>query len=156
MPNKYDKADYSNGKIYKIICNKTELVYIGSTCATLEQRLKRHAYYCKSYMEKKSNSFITSIYVIYYNDYKIELIENYPCNSKKELEDREYYYISQFKCVNSIRSSKYNINQSQCVNNTKPDYIIDFQNIMDKYLKEDLIRILFRYGLDEYKQNKLS
>ena len=58
-------ADYSQGKIYKIVCNKTGLVYIGSTYRSLEQRIKEHAYDCKRYLEKKSNKLISSIYVIF-------------------------------------------------------------------------------------------
>ena len=33
---------YENGKIYKICSFKTDKIYIGSTCATLEKRLKEH------------------------------------------------------------------------------------------------------------------
>ena len=35
--------DYSKGKIYKIVCNNTGLIYIGSTCEpTLARRLAKH------------------------------------------------------------------------------------------------------------------
>ena len=34
--------DYKNGKIYRIIDNTSEMVYIGSTCQTLTQRLAGH------------------------------------------------------------------------------------------------------------------
>jgi hypothetical protein len=33
-------------------------------------------------------------------DYKIILVENYPCNSKKELEIREGFYIRNNDCIN--------------------------------------------------------
>ena len=36
--------DYSKGKIYKIVCNVTGLVYVGSTCEpTLARRLAKIA-----------------------------------------------------------------------------------------------------------------
>jgi hypothetical protein len=41
--------DYQLGKIYKLICNVTDLVYIGSTCEpSLARRMSSHRrnYYC--------------------------------------------------------------------------------------------------------------
>jgi predicted GIY-YIG superfamily endonuclease len=36
-------VNYNNGKIYKIVCNKTGLIYIGSTTKnTIQTRLKEH------------------------------------------------------------------------------------------------------------------
>ena len=42
MEDKNKTSNYSQGKIYKIVCNKTGLIYIGSTYRTLDERLKRH------------------------------------------------------------------------------------------------------------------
>ncbi len=141
------KSDYSQGKIYKIVCNKTGLVYIGSTCKTLDQRLKRHEYNYKRYLDKKINTFISSIYIIFNNDYRIELIENYPCNNKLELENREYFHIDDNNCVNILRHStgKYNYEQRA---NIRKEVI---ETIIDKCGK-DIIKVMFRYGIDEYKQ----
>ena len=87
--------DYSQGKIYKLysVSNK-DLVYYGSTIATLNQRLTRHI------SDYKRNSYCKSKLVIAAGDYKIELIENYPCNSKVELNRREGEYTKANKCVN--------------------------------------------------------
>ncbi len=149
MENNYKKADYSQGKIYKIVCNKTGLIYIGSTCSTLEKRLKRHESDCKRYLDKKTNHLISSIFVTFNNDYKIELIENYPCQNRKELEDREYFHIDDNECINTLRHStgKYNYYQRM---NIRKEVI---ENIVDKCGK-DIIKVIFRYGIDEYKQNK--
>jgi hypothetical protein len=146
---KTDKTDYSQGKIYKIVCNKTGLIYIGSTCNTLEERLKGHEYDCKRYLDKKSNKFISSIYVIFNNNYNIELIENFPCSNKQELEEREYFHIDDNKCINSLRkcTGKYNYTERM---NIRYDVI---QTLVDKCGK-DIIKVVFRYGIDEYKQNK--
>ena len=78
MPN------YQNGKIYKLTSEETELVYIGSTCNTLKQRLGKH----KS-IYRTSNKNITSKLLLKYADVKIELIENFPCNEHIELLFRE-------------------------------------------------------------------
>ena len=78
MPN------YQNAIIYKITCNTTGLVYIGSTTTTLHKRMICHK--CKS---NKSKSKI----IIIENNYSSIVLEKYPCNSKKELGIRERYYI---------------------------------------------------------------
>ena len=101
METKNDTADYSQGKIYKIVCNKTGLVYIGSTCKTLEERLKRHEDDMKHFIyirdnkpdKLKKTKFCTSFFIFLNKDYKIELIENYPCNTRLELETKECYYM---------------------------------------------------------------
>jgi len=101
MEDTKDKADYSQGKIYKIVCNKTGLVYIGSTCRSLEQRLKGHEYDMEHFIYTKKNNpdklkktkFCTSFFIFLNKDYKIELIENYPCNSRLELETKECEYM---------------------------------------------------------------
>jgi hypothetical protein len=149
MDNENETNDYSKGKIYKIVCNKTGLVYIGSTYRNLEQRLKEHEINCSKYLDKKSNIFISSIYIIFNNDYKIELIENFSCNNRKELENREYYHIDNSECINSYRkcTGKYNYKE-RC--NIRYDVI---QNIVDKCGK-DIIKVIFRYGIEEYKLNK--
>jgi len=74
--------DYSLGKIYKITSPNCDEVYIGSTTQTLKDRLSEHKSACKT---KNINSKV----VIDKGDAVIELIEDFPCESKKELERRE-------------------------------------------------------------------
>ena len=83
---------YQEGKIYKIVCNITGEVYIGSTIDTLQERLRKHT----------TNDFSVSRYIIERGDYKIEHIKDYPCNSKKELEEEESKYIRNNKCINVV------------------------------------------------------
>ena len=87
MPN------YQLGKIYKIIDNTSDQLYIGSTCEpTLARRLAGHVRDHRRYsLDPKSQSFITSFSIIANNNYDIVLIESYPCNSKDELQARERY-----------------------------------------------------------------
>lgn len=80
---------YARGKIYKIISNQTDNVYIGSTIQTLNKRLCQH----KCDIKRGRNN--SSKEIAKYEDVRIELIENYPCSSKRELEIRERYYIEQ-------------------------------------------------------------
>jgi len=82
MPN------YQNAKIYKLICSKTNRVYIGSTTQKLKQRKWQHK---DSYNPCCSKDFINP---------EIYLIENYPCNSNSELLTKEREYIENNECVN--------------------------------------------------------
>ena len=98
--------DYSLGKIYKIICHKTGLVYIGSTCEpTLARRLAGHVANYKQYLKGKTN-FTTSFNVIENGVYEIVLIESYSCESKDELYKQESFYIENNICVNKNIPSK--------------------------------------------------
>ena len=146
----YTKLNYSNGKIYKLVCYKTGLVYIGSTCRTLEERLKEHAYDSKRYLNKGKNAFISSMFVTYNNDFKIELIEEFPCDNRRQLENRETIHISQSECVN-ISKCYYNLYSYE----DKQEKLEKTINIIIDKLGKDCINILFRYGIDEYKLNKL-
>jgi predicted GIY-YIG superfamily endonuclease len=88
-------VNYENAKIYKIVCNITGKVYIGSTTKRhLSGRLTQHVY------DAKRNINITSKQIILNGDYDIVLIELYPCKSKDELRARERHYIETMECVN--------------------------------------------------------
>jgi predicted GIY-YIG superfamily endonuclease len=76
--------DYKNGKIYQIWSPNTDKVYIGSTTQPLHKRFYEH----KSKVTKPDH-YRASCEVIKAGDAKIELIEEYPCENKMELERRE-------------------------------------------------------------------
>ena len=86
-----ENNDYQYGKIYKIVCNITNEIYIGSTINRLKQRLINH---------KKIHNTCVSRNIIDRGDYKIELIKNYPCNNKYELEEEEAKHIRNNTCIN--------------------------------------------------------
>ena len=99
MPN------YQNGKIYKIVCNKTNECYIGSTIEpTLARRLAGHVGNYKHWIKMGNYGHLTSYDIIGRGDYQIFLIEKFPCNSKDELTAREGEIIKQYKikgeCIN--------------------------------------------------------
>ena len=96
--------DFSNGKIYRIRSAHSELPYIGSTVDSLEYRFKKHKDKYNSWKRGNSN-YNTSHEILKYDDAYIELVENYPCNSRQELEAREGTYIEIGKnCVNKQRA----------------------------------------------------
>ena len=103
--------DYSKGQIYKIVDIGFNKCYIGSTVESLSQRMARDRTKYKSWKEGKYR--FTSSFTLFdeygVDNCKIEWIEDYPCNSKKELDAREGYYQQTIECINknvSGRSSK--------------------------------------------------
>jgi GIY-YIG catalytic domain len=93
-------VNYDNSKIYKIVCNKTGLCYIGSTTQSLSSRLSHH---CAMHKRNLENKGVSSSKVLENNDYSIILIENYPCKNKEELYRKEREYIEKIDCVNKIK-----------------------------------------------------
>ena len=85
-------TNYLNGKIYKIVCNETNLTYYGSTVQTLKKRLSQH----------KENKNIKKYTTNKMTNPEIYLIEAYPCNTKEKLWKRERHYIQTNECVNRI------------------------------------------------------
>jgi calcineurin-like phosphoesterase family protein len=87
--------DYQKAKIYKIISQNTDKIYIGSTTKHyLSTRLAHHKCVYNKW-KKGEHHKITSFDIIQFDDCKIILIENYPCNTKEELEAREYHHIKE-------------------------------------------------------------
>lgn len=94
MPN------YQHGKIYAIRCHETDEVYIGATTQSLSLRMSGHR------TDFKSQKNITASRILQYPSAYIELIENFPCNSREELNQREGHYIRTMECVNKIISGR--------------------------------------------------
>ena len=82
--------DYSQAKIYKVVCSETNKIYIGSTIQPLYKRLYQHKHKGTS-NHSKTKEFIKP---------KIFLIEDFPCERKEQLEARERFYIEKNNCVN--------------------------------------------------------
>lgn len=83
-----------NAKIYKITDNTNDNVYYGSTIQNIKSRLRQH----KSSCNQGHN--ISSSQIIKNGDYRIDIVENFPCNTMKELHIREQHYITKNPCVN--------------------------------------------------------
>ena len=92
--------EYVNSKIYKIVCNTSKLVYIGSTTEpTLARRLAGHVSSYKFYLKGKRN-FVSSFEILENNNFEIVLLENVNCNCRDELRKKEREYIEINTCVN--------------------------------------------------------
>lgn len=89
-------VNYSQGKIYKIVHNSSDNLYIGSTCEKLSRRMSNHR--CDS--NKPTNNM--KIYKFIHENggwinFRIILIQLWPCNSVDELRQREQYHIDLLK-----------------------------------------------------------
>lgn len=83
---------YQNGKIYKLVNKNTrQMLYIGSTIQTLFDRLLGH----KMSIRQEKSSVYKEIKKYGIENIIIELIEDFPCNNRKELEKKEGYYIKE-------------------------------------------------------------
>lgn len=92
-------SKYINGKIYKITENNI-LPYYGSTINTIAQRKAKHIYS----MNKSSDGRGSICGYGFSNNFKIELVESYPCNSNDELRTRERFFIENNNCVNKNKA----------------------------------------------------
>ena len=124
MPN------YQNGKIYRLVSNKTEDVYYGSTVEKLSVRKSKHKCdkTCISRKLFENDAIVTII-----------LVEEFHCNSKMELEARELFYIT----------------NNPCINNNKPfiselNYGIEYQKEYREANKESVKEYVKKY----YETNK--
>jgi len=88
--------DYSKSKIYKVLSpsHPNDGVYIGSTTQSLEQRFRQHR--CDF---GKNRYSCKSLSLFEYDDVSIELIEEYPCETKEEL------CLQEQKILDEIRGS---------------------------------------------------
>jgi len=79
-----ENDDLKNAKIYKIYKDINDVVYIGSTCKTLNKCMSKFRIKSKSRVNWSYDKFDMMIRSSYINC-KIELIENCPCNNAYEL-----------------------------------------------------------------------
>ena len=140
--------DYANGKIYKLVSNLTNNIYIGSTCRPLHQRHFEHKQQYKQFQDNKGH-YITSFELIKLGATDIVLIENFPCNDKNELHARERFHIEQnkFICVNKhipIRTKnewleyhlEYRIENTVKLRQQQAEYYVNNKETIQQYYAE--------------------
>ncbi len=92
--------DYSRGKIYKIVDNTTDRIYVGSTCEPAPaKRLSQHV---TDYKRWKNGNyhFVSSFHIIEKGNYIIVLLESYPCKNNNELRAKEQEWGKKLKTCN--------------------------------------------------------
>lgn len=131
-------ADYTKGKIYRLVCNTTGNQYIGSTTQSLSQRLGGHHANYKQFLEGKITKQISSFSILSENNFEMILIEEFPCENKNQLERRERHFIETMKCVNKLKPAP-----------TKEELLMCYQN----HYQENKEKIL-KYQQKHYQENK--
>ena len=115
------ECKYSKGKIYKVVDVGYSKCYFGSTTEKLYNRFSKHKNIYKQYLAGKRNDRTSTgkLFAEFGTENcKIELVENYPCNSKEELNAREGFYIQNNECVNTLvagrtQKERYELNKSK-------------------------------------------
>ena len=85
---------YQRGKIYKLVNNVDDNIYIGSSTNELYKRKNQHKYKSLTFPERNVYKHFNNIG---WENVEIILIENYPCISKNELHARERHWIELLK-----------------------------------------------------------
>jgi len=172
MPN------YSKTVIYKIFCKDSNVtnIYIGST-TNFNKRKSKHKndyynensriYNCKVYQYIRENGG--------FSNFEMVIIEEYPCNNKKEVLERERYFIKELKAslnteipgrtvkeyyqdnkekIKENRKDYYQDNKEKIKENRKDYYEINKEKIKEKdkeyYLNNKEKKKEYR---EKYKQN---
>jgi len=148
--------DYENGKIYKLWSPQGEQIYIGSTTQSLAVRKAKH---------KSSQDCCSKILFQKYDDVRIELIEEYPCKNKMELNKREGEIMRNNDCINRCiagRTKKeynkyYRENNKEKVLENKKEYRENNREKMrqkGKEYRENNKEKLLEYYKKYYENNK--
>ena len=90
---------YQNGKIYKIWNDVNDEIYVGSTHDTLSRRMTKHRATVKTNTSRRLYQTMNEIGI---EHFRIELVENFSCKSKEELNAREGHWIRQIGTLNSV------------------------------------------------------
>ena len=164
MPN------YQNSLIYKIVCNETGKVYIGSTTQNLAKRIGGHRSNYNHYLNG-FGKYVTSFAILENENYSYVLVEKYSCDDKLELHARERFYIESMVCVNKnipgrsmkeyckkynktnegkikIRRAEYNkVNKEKIAENYQANKdLIRIRNV--KYRRENIEKLTTKYSCE--------
>ena len=88
---KNNQRTYEKCLVYSIECLTTNDLYIGSTKHKINKRLDGHKYSGNGCLSKS---------IIKRGNYKVNILEEVSCNSKKELLIKEREYIEKINCIN--------------------------------------------------------
>ena len=91
---------YSAGTIHKIVNHVDDEIYIGSTCQQLNTRMKVHITASKL-DSHKSRPLYKHMNTLGADTFYIELVEEFPCDTSKELMRREGHFIKQLSTLNN-------------------------------------------------------
>ena len=153
---------YKNGKIYKIIDNTNGNFYVGSTnYVKLCSRMGKHRGYLKAYMKGSTLKYCASMEILINENYKMLLLEPYPCKNRDELRMREQQWMDKLRCDKMVNKqdayvSKEDmlIKKKQCKIDNKEQY----QKQQIQYRKDNLemMKERERASYQKHKKQKLT
>ena len=108
---------FENSKIVKIYNTKTSDFYIG---ATTRYNLEKYLVKASSKRRGNKNLFENKKYL------KIKVIENFSCDTEKEMEIRKFYYIKKL-------NPSYNIRKKRCEDEINENLYSELGENDDKY-----------------------
>jgi len=121
--------DYSKSKIYKLTSSNSNEIYIGSTIQNLYYRKGHHIEDYKKYLLNKQH-YITSFKIIERGgDIDICLLEEYPCDNKEQLHQRERFYIDSNICVNKVIPGRTKKEYNELNKDKKKEYAKEYYNL---------------------------
>lgn len=143
--------DYSKGKVYKIVSDACDEVYVGSTVQRLAERFRGHHTNYALYLDGKSN-YVTSFKILEHGHCHIILLEDVPCERKEQLYARERYWIEKVDCINKQLPGRtykewYQANREAISEQKKVHYQENRETVMDRvkvYYQENRGEILER------------
>jgi len=147
---------YQNSKIYKLVSDKLDLVYYGSTTRTLKQRLTCHKSNYKRYLKGKTN-YGTSFELLELGDARIILVEDFPCERKEDLLARERFYIENNECINKEipgRTMKeYQQDNKEILKQYQKKYREDNQKQINRKIKCECGRVISFKNIVQHKKS---
>ena len=145
--------DLTKAKIYKITNDFNNEIYIGSTCNTLIKRFSMHI--CESRKAlSKDRCLYKLMNEIGETRFRIELIEDYPCEDKYQLRQREGHFIREMGTLNMVIAGRtkpeYRENNKVTINEHNKDYRNQNKHIMKEYREQNKEKL--RQQTKEYKE----
>lgn len=151
-------VNYQNGKIYKLVNNVDDEIYIGSTCNPLSKRKGSHK--TDSKREKCKNMTVyLHLNNIGWENVEIILIETCSCENKDELHKRERYWIETLKSsLNKVLPGRTRKERMESTNYNKIYYeqhkeqlLVKGREYSKKYRQENKTLISEKYDANRKK-----
>ena len=117
------KVDYSQAKVYKITNDFNTDIWIGTTCDTLVKKFSVHK--ADAIRNFRKNCIIQKLIKEYgFDRFRIQLIEEYPCEDLYQLRQRQGYYIRELKAINKYADGKdYREQNKEYINDQYKEYV---------------------------------
>ena len=132
----YD-SPYADGKVYKI-CIGNDLLYIGSTCKTLEQRIIGHMQDLLR-SDRPLYTFMRENNITF-GDITIDVIEFFPCSLRSELVAREIEYINHLRPRFNIQGVQSEMIEPIDTMQHKEDRLAALFPSVDPVMKQDIVQ----------------